>query len=112
MITINRTAIIGMPGHAFLDWLHRADPTSGGLSLEDLRREPAARGHLEEVRGEVFEEQLSGWYRVPSLWPSGVFTRRRSLSATRRRSRKRFDSRAGLPGSGGYPRFQFLDVTR
>ena len=58
MITINRTAIVGMPGQAFLDWLQRADPTSGGLSLEDLRREPAAcllpeceneeetRGHL------------------------------------------------------------------
>ena len=58
MITINRTAIVGVPGQAFLDWLHRADPTSGGLSLEDLRREPMvnllpecenqeeARGHL------------------------------------------------------------------
>jgi len=22
------------------------------------------------VRGEVFEEQLTGWYRVPSPWPS------------------------------------------
>jgi hypothetical protein len=88
MITINRTAIVGMPGQAFLDWLQRADPTSGGLSLEDLRREPAAcllpecenqeetRGHLDEVRGEVFEEQLTGWYRVPSLWPS-----RRDLDA-------------------------------
>jgi hypothetical protein len=40
MITINRTAIVVMPGQPFLDWLHRADPTSGELSLEDLRREP------------------------------------------------------------------------
>jgi hypothetical protein len=40
MITINRTAIVVMPGKPFLDWLHRADPTSTELSLEDLRREP------------------------------------------------------------------------
>jgi hypothetical protein len=88
MIAINRTAIVGVPGQAFLDWLHRVDPASGGLNLEDLRREPAvcllpecenqeeARGHLEEVRGEVFEEQLTDWYRVPSPWPS-----RRDLDA-------------------------------
>ena len=83
MIAINRTVIVEMPGQAFLDWLQRADPTSGGLSVEDLRREPAAcllpecdneeeaRGHLEEVRGEVLQEQLTGWRRVPSPWPSG-----------------------------------------
>jgi hypothetical protein len=82
MITINRTAIVVMPGQPFVDWLHRANPTSGELSLEDLRREPtvyllpecengeAAREYLEEVRGGIFEEQLNGWYRVPSLWPS------------------------------------------
>ena len=88
MITINRTAIVVMPGQPFLDWLHRADPTSNELSLEDLRREPAvyllpecenekeARECLEEVCGEIFEEQLNGWRRVPSSWPS-----RRDLDA-------------------------------
>ena len=40
MLTINRTAIVVMPGQSVLDWLHGADPTSGGLSLEHLRREP------------------------------------------------------------------------
>jgi hypothetical protein len=40
MNTINRTAIVVRPGQSFLDWLHRADPTSNELSLEDLRREP------------------------------------------------------------------------
>jgi hypothetical protein len=40
MITINPTAIVVMPGQPFLDWLHRADPTSNELSLEDRRREP------------------------------------------------------------------------
>jgi hypothetical protein len=40
MIIINRTAIMVRPGQPFLDWLHRADPASRGLNLEDLRREP------------------------------------------------------------------------
>ena len=82
MITINRTAIVVMPGKPFLDWLHRTDPTSGGLSLEDLRREPTVyllpeseneeevRECLKEGCGQIFEEQLDGWYRVPSAWPS------------------------------------------
>jgi hypothetical protein len=59
-----------MPGQPFLDWLHRADPTSGGLGLEDLRREPTvcllpeckneaeARECLKEMCGRIFEEQL------------------------------------------------------
>jgi len=88
MITINRTAIVVMPGQRFLDWLHRADPTSGGLRLEDLRRQPTiyvlpecenegeAREYLEEMCGEIFEEQLNGWYRVPASRPS-----RRDLDA-------------------------------
>jgi hypothetical protein len=88
MTTLNRTAIMVMPGQPFLDWLHRNDPTSGGLSLEDLRREPTVyllpesenqeevRECLEEVFGQIFEEQLDGWYRVPSTWLS-----RRDLDA-------------------------------
>ena len=82
MITLNRTAIVVRPGQPFLDGLHRADPTSSELRLEDLRREPTvyllpecenegeARKCLEEVCGQVFEEQLDGWYRVPSSWPN------------------------------------------
>ena len=88
MTTLNRTAIVVMPGQQFLDWLHRADPTSHELSLEDLRREPTVYLHaecenkeevrkgLQEVCGQIFEEQLDGWYRVPSLWPD-----RRDLEA-------------------------------
>ena len=57
------------------------DPTSAELSLEDLRREPTiyllpeydteeeARGYVREYCSEIFEEQLDGWYRVPSAWP-------------------------------------------
>jgi len=88
MIAINRTAIVVSPGQPFLDWLHRADPTSGGLRLEDLRREPTiyllpecenkeeVRESLEEMCSEIFEEQLNGWYHVPASWPS-----RRDLNA-------------------------------
>jgi hypothetical protein len=81
MDAINRSAVIVMPALPFLDWLHRADPTSAALSLEDLRREPTiyllpeynieqeARGYLREYCSQIFEEQLDGWYRVPSTWP-------------------------------------------
>jgi hypothetical protein len=40
MTTIKRTAIVVKPDQPFLDWLHRADPTSNELGLEDLQREP------------------------------------------------------------------------
>jgi hypothetical protein len=82
MTALNRTAIVVMPDQPFLDWLHRNDPTSGGLSLEDLRREPTVyllpeceneeevRECLKEMCGQILEEQLDGWYRVPSSWPS------------------------------------------
>ena len=72
MTTINRTAIVVRAGQPFLDWLHRADPTSSELNLEDLRREPTVyllpecenereiREYLEEVCGQIFEEHLDG----------------------------------------------------
>jgi hypothetical protein len=81
MDVINRSAVMVMPAQPFLDWLHRADPTSAALSLDDLRREPTiyllpeydsekeALGYLREYCSEIFEEQLDGWYRVPSGWP-------------------------------------------
>ena len=86
MTALNRTAIVVMPDQLFLEWLHRADPTSGVLSLEDLHREPTvyllpeceneeeARECMEKLCGQIFEEQLDGWYRLPSSWP-----RRRDL---------------------------------
>jgi hypothetical protein len=64
-----------------LEWLHRADPTSGELTLEDLRRDPSVyllpardmEADLEKCLKKfcktIFEEQLDGWYRVKELWP-------------------------------------------
>jgi hypothetical protein len=69
MDTVNRSAIVVRPGQPFLDWLHRVDPTSAHLTLDDLRLEPAvyllpewesneeALGHLAQVSHEIFEER-------------------------------------------------------
>ena len=81
MDMVNRSVIVVRPAQPFLDWLHRVDPTSTQLTLEDLRREPTiyllpeweteeeALEHLAAVSSEIFKEQLNGWYRVPSVWP-------------------------------------------
>lgn len=81
MFCINRTAIVVKPGQRFLDWLHAADPTSADLTLQELQNEPTVyliregdsdeevRNHLVKACGKIFEEQLDGWYRVPSSWP-------------------------------------------
>ena len=81
MEIINRSAIVVMPAQPFLGWLHRVDVTSTKLTLADLRRETtiyllpareneeAARECLRDVRTEILEEQLDGWYRVQSAWP-------------------------------------------
>jgi hypothetical protein len=82
MEIINRSAILVKPAQPFLDWLHQVDPTSAHLKLDDLRLEPTiyllpecegkeeAIECLREVCTEIFEEQLDGWYRVPSAWPA------------------------------------------
>ena len=81
MKTINRSALVVKPAQLFLDWLHRVDPTSTHLTLDDLGLEPTiylppqwdtedeALQLLAEVSNEIFEEQLNGWHRVPSVWP-------------------------------------------
>ena len=82
MIAINRTAFVVKPAKPFLDWLHRVDPTSGELTLEDLQEEPTVyllpeceseedtRTILEWKCGRVFGDQLDGWRRAPSTWPN------------------------------------------
>ena len=81
MNTINRSALVVKPAQPFLDWLHRMDSTSTHLTLDDVRLEPTiylfpewetdeeALNYLAEVFDEIFEEQLNGWHRVPSVWP-------------------------------------------
>ena len=40
MKTINRSALVVKPAQPFLDWLHRVDPTSTDVTLDDLILEP------------------------------------------------------------------------
>src|SRR4051812_40771772 len=82
MQTINRFAVVVKLAQPFLDWLHRVDRTSAHFTLDELRLEPTiylfpeweseeeALQHLAEVSNEIFEKQLNGWYRVPSVWPA------------------------------------------
>jgi hypothetical protein len=81
MDTLNRSAIVVKPTQPFLDWLHAADPTSLHLTLRDLLREPTiylipecdteedVAEALDKLCGEIFEEQLAGWYSDISTWP-------------------------------------------
>jgi hypothetical protein len=81
MEIINRSAIVVKPAQPFLDWLHRVDSTSAHLTLEDLalertvyrlpecENEEQALEYLRDACNAIFEEQLNGWYRVPSIWP-------------------------------------------
>ncbi len=81
MNTIKRSALVLKPAQPLLDYLHRVNPTSTHLTLDDLRLEPTiyllpewetdeeALKYLAEVCDEIFEEQLNGWHRVPSVWP-------------------------------------------
>ena len=70
-----------VPKQPFLDWLHRVDSSSGQLTLTDLEDdpsiyllpecdlEPGLEEYFKEACGEIFEDQLSGWYRAEELWP-------------------------------------------
>jgi hypothetical protein len=81
MDTLNRSAIVVKPKQRFLDWIHAADPTSHELTLLHVCREPTIYlipecdtdeglgDVLRESCGEIFEEQLSGWYKDMSTWP-------------------------------------------
>jgi hypothetical protein len=81
MDTLNRSAIVVRPKQRFLDWLHAVDPSSHGITLLDMGRDPTIYlipecdtdeelvDVLRELCEEIFEEQLAGWYRVSSSWP-------------------------------------------
>jgi len=81
MLTVNRSAVVIVPKQPFLDWLHRVDPTSGGLGLADLSRDPSIylfpecddqaelEHHSQKACEEVFAEQLDGWCRAKERWP-------------------------------------------
>lgn len=39
-VMLNRSAVVVRPKQPFLDWLHRADPTSGSITLNELEQDP------------------------------------------------------------------------
>lgn len=81
MVTLNRSAIVVQPKRPFLDWLHRADPASRSLTLQELVREstiyliPECDTNAEvdevlrELCEEIFIEQLAGWFNDRTTWP-------------------------------------------
>lgn len=80
LATLNRSAVIVTPKQPFLDWLHRADPTSLTLTLEDVGEPtiyllPQCEGdqdliaHVKNYCYTIFEDQLDGWYREQATWP-------------------------------------------
>jgi hypothetical protein len=76
--------VVVKPKRPFLGWLHRADPTSHNLSLQDLGREPTiylipawdTRAEIEDAlrerSEEIFIEQLGEWFNDKTTWPQDL----------------------------------------
>lgn len=89
--TLNRSAVIVTPKQPFLDWLRRVDPTSADITMEELKSEPTLYllpdceddehmvAHVRKASARIFEDQLDGWYRDETTWPTD-----RSFGAFRR----------------------------
>jgi hypothetical protein len=82
MLALNRSAIVLRPKPRFLEWLHVTDPTSVSLTLADLGREATIylvsvcsdsedeQACLQAVYSTMFEDQLDGWWRDRTTWPT------------------------------------------
>ena len=83
-VMLNPSAVVVKPKQPFLDWLHSADPTSGGITLEEVGREPTiylipecdtpadVEDVLQDLCEEIFCEQLAGWYTDTETWPEDL----------------------------------------
>jgi hypothetical protein len=82
MLALNHSAIVVRPKPPCLAWLHATDPTSVALTLADRCLEPTIylvpecgtpeeeRDCLQAVFPTIFEEQLDGWWRDRTTWPT------------------------------------------
>lgn len=82
MLTINRAAVVVQPKQPFLDWLRGVDPTSHHLTLDELRADATVyllpecdseAAWTEQLRAhyrDIFNEQLDGWFRDQTAWPT------------------------------------------
>jgi len=79
---LNRAALILRYKQPFVDWINAADPSpsSHTLTLAEVNQEHTVylvevededelAGWLARHHQELFEEELSGWYTDPALWP-------------------------------------------
>ena len=78
---LNRSAVVVRPKQPFLEWLHRADPTSGSITLNELEQDPTiylipecdtegdVRRVLRKLCREIFVEQLAAWWTDEKSWP-------------------------------------------
>lgn len=79
---LNRAALIVRYKQPFVDWINAADPTptTRSLTLAEVNQERTVYLLEVETEGELarwvarnhrqlFEEELSGWYTDPKLWP-------------------------------------------
>ena len=81
-VMLNRSAVVVKPKQPFLDWLHSADPASRESHWDEVGQEPTiyripecdtkdeVREVLEELCEEIFVEQLDGWFRAMTTWPT------------------------------------------
>jgi hypothetical protein len=79
---LNRAALICIYRQPFVDWINAVDPSPSShvLTLEDVNEERTVylleaeddqdlAEWLESNHVQLFEQELSGWYTDPSLWP-------------------------------------------
>ncbi len=80
---LNRAALILRYKQPFIEWINAADPTPSShvvplaevnqqehtVYLLDIEDEEELRRWLARHHKLLFEEELSGWYTDPKLWP-------------------------------------------
>jgi hypothetical protein len=81
MKTINRSVAIIRPKQPFVDWANSIPDENSKYTVESFRNdctvvlipeydtEEDARGYINGVWGELFENELVSWYTDELLWP-------------------------------------------
>jgi hypothetical protein len=81
MYTINRSITIIRPKQPFVDWANQLPDTEWKSSLDDFKTDcfsllipdygtdEEAKGHINEIYEDIFDELLFGWCTEESWWP-------------------------------------------
>ena len=107
--TINRIAVTLVPTEACLEWIN-----SGGdreMALAEIQHQPTVfllpqgqgepEGQVRRHSKAIFEEELNGWYRDPSMWPKDRSFKAFKKFFTIQVSTMIFDLGSGRPVGGG-----------